>query len=847
MKFNPFIWKMAWRETRSSFARLMLFVAAIVMGVAALVAITSFGDNLDRAIDDQAKTLLGADLVIDGRMPFDEPLEALFDSLGGEQAREVRFSSMVLFPSTGATRLSQIRAMDGDFPFYGELETIPAGAVEAFRATDHAALVDDTMMLQFGIEPGDSIRVGNVTYVIAGRLISIPGESLAQGLAGPRIFIPGSSLEQTGLVQRGSQLYYYQYFRFNDGRDVEALVAGISNRMNESRVDTETVDDRKRSLGRALSNLTRFLNLVGFIALLLGGLGIASAIYVYIQKKVSTVAILRCVGVSVRQSVMIYVVQAMGMGLVGAGLGALLGIGIQKVVPLVLADFLPVDIEFGVSMSAIATGFLIGIGITVLFALQPLLEIRRISPLLAIRKRYESDESGGGRPDPLRWAVYAVVGGGILLTAILLTDQIKVGLGFFAAVVASFGLLSAIGFGLTRALKRWFPSGSRYVVRQGLANLFRPNNQTLVMVVTLGFGTFLIATLFLSRDMLLSQIELTGSENQPNFVMYDIQTDQRQPLRDLLETDYNLDVLQDVPIVTMRMTHINGVRVEALRDTGAVRIPNWLYQREVRATYREQITDAERITDGEWVGFFDDFDGLVPISLEQEVSQSMGVGVGDYFTFNVQGIPLEAYVASLREVNWQQVQPNFIFTFPSGILEEAPQFHVFVTQVPDRAIGAVIQRDIIERFGNVSIIDLDLVLTTVDSILSRVGFVIRFMALFSVITGLIVLSGAVVASRFQRIRESVLLKTLGARGMQILQIMSVEYLVLGVISALTGLLLALGGAWALAWYVFEAVYVPDMGSVALLLAGVVGITMAIGLFNSREIYRKSPLEVLRAD
>jgi putative ABC transport system permease protein len=443
--------------------------------------------------------------------------------------------------------------------------------------------------------------------------------------------------------------------------------------------------------------------------------------------------------------------------------------------------------------------------------------------------------------------VYAIVGGGILLTSILLTDQVQVGLGFFGAVIASFGMLSAIGFGLTRGLKRWFPSGSRYVVRQGLANLYRPNNQTLVMVVTLGFGTFLIATLFLSRDMLLNQIELTGSENQPNFVMYDIQTDQREPLRGLLEDEYGLNVLQDVAIVTMRMTHINGERVEALRDTGSVRIPNWLYQREVRATYREQITDAERITSGEWIGYFDDFDGLVPISLEQGVSESMGVGLGDRFSFNVQGIPLEAYVASLREVNWQQVQPNFIFTFPSGILEEAPQFHVFVSQVPDRATGAVLQRDIISRFGNVSIIDLDLVLTTVDSILSRVGFVIRFMALFSVITGLIVLSGAVVASRFQRIRESVLLKTLGASGSQILQIMSVEYLVLGVISALTGLVLALGGAWALAWFVFEAVYVPDLGSVALLLGGVVGITMVIGLFNSREIYRKSPLEVLRAD
>ncbi|MCH8496616.1 MAG: ABC transporter permease [Balneolales bacterium] len=848
MKFNSFVWKMAWRETRSSMRRLTLFIAAIVMGVAALVSITSFGENLDQAIEDQAKTLLGADLVIEGRMEFDEAMVAVFDSLGGQQAREVRFSSMVQFPKNESTRLSQIRALEGNFPFYGELETIPADAVHDFRSNPGSALVDESMMLQFDIDNGDSIRVGNVTYVIVGKLVSIPGESLAQGLAGPRIFIPGNTLEETGLIQRGSQLYYNQYFQFDDNRDVEALVEDLESQLVQSRVSADTVEDRKRSLGRALTNLTRFLNLVGFIALLLGGVGIASAIHVYIQRKVTTVAVLRCVGVSTRQSVLIYIIQAIGMGLVGALIGALIGVGIQRIVPYVLADFLPVDISFGISWVAIATGFLIGIVITALFALQPLLEIRRISPLLAIRKRFESAE-GPKTVDPLRWLIYIIVGAGILGTSILLTDQVNIGLGFFGGILVSFGLLTIIGWGLTRALKRWFPRNSSYVVRQGLANLYRPNNQTLAMVVTLGFSMFLIATLFLSRDMLLDQINLAGGENQPNIVLYDIQTDQRTSLTRLMEADYGLEIQQDVPIVTMRMTHINDERVEAIRDNddSEIRIPNWLYQREIRATYRNEITDAEKITEGEWIGSFDDFDGLIPISVEEGVASSMRLNLGDEFTFNVQGVPIQTYVSSFREVNWQQVQPNFIFTFPEGVLEEAPQFHVFVSHMGDRETAAVFQQDVIREFGNISIIDLNLVLTTVDAILSRVSFVIQFMSLFSVITGLIVLSGAVVASRFQRVQESVLLKTLGAKGAQILKIMSVEYLVLGLISALTGLLLAFLGSWALAWFVFEANFIPNFVTVAVLLIAVMGITLGIGLFNSRDIYRRSPLEVLRAE
>ena len=844
MMGNMFVWKMAWRESRNSLGRLVLFVASIVLGVAALVSITSFGDNLDKAIDEQAKTLLGADLEIDGRMEFPEEFVALFDSIGGEQANEVRFSSMVLFPKSSDTRLSQIRALSGNFPFYGELETNPANAIIEFRASNDKALVDETMMIQYGLVVGDSIKVGNVTYEILASLISIPGESLAQSITGPRVFIPGSTLEATGLNQRGSQLYYNQYFKLDPSVDVEALVEKIDPLMEAYRFDADTVEDRKRSLGRTLTNLTNFLNLVGFVALLLGGLGIASSIHVYIQRKVDTVAVLRCVGTSIRQAITIYVIQAVAMGMIGAAIGSLIGLGVQRIVPIVLADFLPIQIEFGISYGAVASGFIIGMSVTALFALQPLLSIRKISPLRAIRRNVDSNPID--LKDPYRWLIYGIVGIGILLTSLALTGDPQIGFGFFGAVVIAFGLLSLIGTGIIRLSKRFFPANSSYVVRQGLANLYRPNNQTLVMIITLGFGTFLISTLFLTRDMLLDQIEITSSENQANLVLYDIQTDQKDGITSILG-DFNMKASQDVPIVTMRMTHINGELVEVLRDSNLIDIPNWLYRREVRATYRQQITDAEKIVEGEWIAFFDDFDGLVPISIEVEVAKQMGIELGDEFTFNVQGIPLQAYVASMREVNWQQVQPNFIFTFPDGILNDAPQFHVYVTYSPDRETGAAVQREVIRNYGNVSILDLQIILNTVDNILGRVSFVIQFMALFSVITGLIVLSGAVIASRFQRMKESVLLKTLGARSKQVMRIMSIEYAVLGVMSSITGILLAIFSSWALAWFVFDTTFIPNILTVIAMIAVVVALTLGIGHLNSRDIYRKSPLEVLRSD
>ena len=417
---NRWMWIMAWRESRGNLKRLSLFVACIVTGVAALVSITSFGHNLDRALAEQAKTLLGADFVVDSRMAFTPEAVFLLDSIGGEQTREVRFASMVYFPESEQSRLSQIRAIEGGFPYYGVLETEPADAKSLLDMED-AALVDEGLMMQFGAEVGDSVKIGQVTYRIAGRLVSIPGESAAQGIAGPRVFIPLRTLEATELVQRGSQVRHVRYVHRPDEPDIDAFITPFDARFDSLKLDLDTVESRKRSLGRTFGNLTSFLNLVGFIALLLGGVGIASSIHVYIKGKVNTVAVLRCLGVQTKQALGIYAVQAAAMGFAGAAAGSLIGVMVQVFLPKVLNEFLPVDITFGVSLPAIGLGMLIGITITALFALQPLVAIRNVSPLLAIRQGFESDADIPA--DPLKWVLMSIVATGILACSLLLADD----------------------------------------------------------------------------------------------------------------------------------------------------------------------------------------------------------------------------------------------------------------------------------------------------------------------------------------------------------------------------------------------------------------------------------------
>jgi putative ABC transport system permease protein len=846
MKFpllDDWAWKMAWRESRATGKRLFLFVSSITLGVAALVAIGSFGQNLERAVQEQSKSLLGADLVITNRQLFSEETEELFRSWGGEQSREARLASMVYFPESDGSRLVEIRALEGDFPYYGELVTSPVEAAEQFREGPYA-LVDDRMMLQFDVEVGDPVKIGVFHFTVAGKLQRIPGETMTETLIAPRVYIPLSYLSQTELVQFGSRISYRNAFQFGPTTDVEQLLEEAAPYLESQRLRSITVEDRQRRLGRSMENLYRFLSLVGFIALVLGGIGVASAIHIHIKQKLNTVAILRCLGASSGQASTIYLIQAALMSLAGAAVGVLLGIGLQALMPPVLSNFLPVVISFEVSWGAIWQGMAMGVGIGLLFALLPLLTVRRTSPLLALRFSYEQQDSLPR--EPLRWLVYGLIVAAICLFAISRTQRWTQGLAFAGGTVAVFLLLVAVASLITVLVKRYFPDSWSYVWRQGLANLYRPDNQTIVVMLALGLGTFLITTLFLVQGTLLNAVSLAGSGDRPDMVLFDIQSDQRAEILQIVRS-LDLPIQQDVPIVTMRLASINGRTVQEISEEPDRRRRDWALFREYRSTYRESLIDSEEVLAGEWHGRVDSPSDKVWISLEQGIARDLGVSPGDQLVFDVQGMPVETEVGSLRKVDWERMQTNFFVVFPVGVLEDAPQFHVLMTQVRSAETSAQLQRTVVQLFPNVSTIDMALVLETVDAVLDNVTFVIRTMALFSIFTGLVVLVGAVISSRYQRIRESVLLRTLGASRLQIRKIMAIEYLFLGFFAAVTGLVLAIVSSWALSYFLFETEFVLEILPLVIVLWVVVGLTMLIGALSSRGLTDRPPLESLRAE
>jgi len=839
-----FVLRMAWRDSRAARRRLALYSLSIVLGVAALVAIGSFSANLNSAMEGQAKGLLGADLAVQSRVALTPDAAAFLRSLGGEQAREVSFATMVVFPRTGnRTRLVSLRAVEGAYPFYGEFVTDPADAPRRIAAGEAVAVLEESLMSQYQVKVGDPIKLGASTFTVAGALKKIPGESAAVAMLSPRIFISHSRLAATGLLGPGSLVRYKTYIKFAAGTDVERLVDDLRARFRELRLGFDTVEERKNELGQSIRNVDAFFSLVGFVALFLGAIGVASAIHVYVRQRIATVAVLRCLGASAWTSFSVYLVQGFLLGLLGAVIGAALGVAIQLTIPALVRDLLPFDVDFFIAWSAVLRGVGAGLLICFLFTLLPLLAIRRVSPLVAIRASAAED---GRSRDPLRWAVYALILAAVVLFALWQAPRWRLGLGFVAALAVSLGVLAGLARAVSWCARRFMPRSAPYVWRQGVANLHRPNNRTVLLLLALGLGTFLVVTLALTRTTLLAQIKGVGDNQRPNLLFFDIQDDQMAPLEKILKRE-DAELKAKAPIVTMRLRALKGRSVDQILKDDSSRIPSWTLRREYRSTYRGKLSGTEKVVAGRFDGTVAADAATIPVSIERGLAKDMQLGLGDTIEFDVQGVPMMTRITSIREVEWRRMEPNFFMVFPEGALEAAPKFFVVATRAETPGDSARLQQAVVSELPNVSAIDLALILQTLDGIFSKVQFVIQFMALFTVVTGVIVLVGTILSGRHQRLRETVLLRTLGASRRQLIRIQVVEYVILGALAAGVGCALAVGANALLAHFVFETT--GALAPVTLLgaCAAVMTTTLATGLLSSRGVVDHPPLEVLRQE
>ncbi len=838
---------MAWRDMRRAKRQLGLFALAVVAGVAALVAINSFRANLESEMDRQSRSLLGADVEYDANVPFDPKVEALISMVPAEDtAREIKFATMAYFPTQDDTRIVRAHAMEGGFPWYGKLDTNPAN-LRVADSTQPVALLEDSLMLQFDLEIGDPIKIGEQEFEIIGEVLRIPGEGSFTGSFAPRVLIPMSFFEATGLSQYGSRLHYYTYQKFDDLMAEPSLqvLKGLKDELEELEIDVDTVEDQRRRVGRTLDGMNSFLSMVGFVALLLGGVAISGAVQVYLKAKTDAVATLRCLGASSRQAMFIYCIQISIVGMVGCLSGAVLGVSIQSFLPELMKSFLPLELQVELSWSSIFSSLVFGWLFTSLFAFLPLLPLRRVSPLRAIRASVE--EKGSAWKD---LAFIVVVSALLILTGVFTitqTQTVAQALGFFGGILAALLLLAGIGWLLRFTLRRMNFSGLPYVWRQGLANLHRPNNRTTMLVVTLGMGAFLIYTVYISEQSMLRQGELADNEGQPNVILFDIQPDQLDGVQKAID-DLEIDAIRPAPIVTMRLQSLNGQTAQELIDDPNRKIERWAAHREYRSTYRDFIREDELVTQGVFTETASlDSGEAIPVSVEERVVEALNLEIGDKIVWDVQGLPIETEVTSIRKVDWREMKPNFFVVFPAGVLEAAPAFFVTAAHAKDKESMVALQSRVVKEYPNVSAVNLTMVLESLREIFDKISFVIRFMASFTIVTGLIALMASVITSRYQRARESALLRTIGASTRQIRGIMGVEYALIGIIAGLAGVGLSLASGWAVTKYALSVeLYIPWGVTIATVFV-VAAMTLLTGLLNSLGIASQSPMESIRSE
>jgi putative ABC transport system permease protein len=836
---TKWLFKMAWRDAKASRVRLLLFMASIILGIAAVVSIQLFSINLKDNIQLQSKALMGADYIIDSRKQPTERAQAIIDSLKPD-ASEVNFVSMIAFPKSGGTKLVKVRALKGDFPFYGTINTEPASAASIYQDSG-GALVDATLLLQFDIQPGDSIKVGELTLPIAGALKAIPGTTAISSSVAPPVIIPNRFVESTGLLQFGSRKEYQFFYKASDTLNLSQFEEKINPMLEAENSDLDTHTSTSERLGNRYDNVGKFLYLAAFIALLLGCVGIASSVHIYIKEKLKAIAVLKCMGASRKQSFLIFLIQIAGIGVAGGLVGSLIGVGLQVLFPYILQEFLPFAVEISISFQPILIGVFLGLFMSVLFALLPLLRTWYVSPLEVLR----IDEKASQGPKKARFFVFAGILVFLFLFSFWLLEDIFYALGFVGATLITFAVLAGTALLCMTLIRTYFPKRWGFILRQSLLNLFRPNNQTVVLVVAIGLGTFLISTLYFTKDILLAKTDIEQSAETANMIILDVQTDQRDAIeQQLIEND--LPTLDNISLVTMRMQKIKDQQVNEIRQDSTSQIRGWILNHEFRTTYRDTLIDSEEIIEGKWIPELESGDP-VKISISDNLAEDAKLGVGDAVVFNVQGVLMETTVGSIRKVDWGQIQLNFSIVFPKGVLEKAPQFNVITTAVPDEEASAKLQRDLVAKFPNVSVIDLRQVYTLLEDILDKISWIINFMAFFSILTGIIVLIGSVRTSKYQRIKESVLLRTLGAKNTQILKITALEYLFLGLLGSLVGILLALLSSFCLALLVFKEPFVPSSIPFLVFLPGITLLVLVIGLSNIQTVLRSSPLEVLRKE
>lgn len=839
-----FEWIMAWRETRGAFRHFSLFLLCVALGVAALTGVGSLGADLDSAIRRESKALLASDLELRSRRPLGPEARQNLEGLkerGIETTQALEMIAMASDPARTATQLVELKAVGPGYPFYGKLLTDPPSAAQALRdpaSSSEAALVEESLLVRLGLRAGESLRLGEATFRIVGTILKEPDRVAGVFSLGPRLMISEAALPATGLVQTGSMVRYRTLLKLPETEDIEAVQGEVEALLRPEGVRVRSYREGRTGLRRFWENLTAYLAMAGMTALLVGGVGVAVSVSTFLRGKLDTLALLKCLGADRATVLRIYLLQVLLLALGGCLAGVLLGLLAKHVLILALSGFLPSDLAWELSYAPLLSALAVGLLTALLFSLWPLLSVRGVPPARVFRREMFSphpDRSSGlSRP----WGAASAILGGLVLLSLWQAQSLSMG-GLFVGILLGCVLLLWLGMGLLIRFLRRAPAGASMVFRYGLSGLSRPGNLSVVGAVSIGIGVSAVLALQMVRFDLLGYLGENTPEQAPGFFFVDIQRDQKAPFEALMRREEK--TVEMTPLVRTRLDAVDGRRVGDMDLEG--RHDDWYFLREYVVTARRDLPEGNRIVRGQWWGGEEDA-GKIYVSVEEDAAGHLGVDLGSSLTFDIQGVPVRAEVASLREVNWSRFSTNFFIIFSPGSLEDAPTtFVASVNAGPDEEVP--LQRKVVARFPNVTALNVRHVLETVRQVLERLGLAVQLMAFFCLAAGLVVLAGTVAATRHWRTQEAVILKTLGASRALVGRVFAVEYGVLGAAAGLVGSLMAVLLSYLVLRFLLEIPWHFQPAAVAAGIALTVFMAVLTGFGVTYRILRKKPLAVLR--
>lgn len=843
-----FVLRMAGREARAAWRRLLLFFLALAVGVGAIVSVRSLLGGVRATLGREARSLLAADVLIQTNRALDGPTRAALDRRLADASVRARTQSVSTSTmarpedaSRHVARLVELRGVESAFPLYGQVELADGQAFSHALLRGHGALAAPELLAQLDLKLGDRVLLGAQAYTLRGVLLKEPGRRPSAFSLGPRVLVDLDDLRSSGLLAFGSRALYQTLLRVDEPA-IEPLARDLSREFAAQYVSVHTYRGSSGRVDEGLQRAEGFLSLVGFAILVLGGVGVASVVRVFVQERLKTLAVLKCLGASGAQVLAVDVSQVLLLGLLGSGFGLLLARAALGAVPARLASGLGVA-GFPLTPAAALQGLGVGLAVALLFSLPPLLDARRVKPLLLLR---HEEARPARRIDPGKLLAVAVLGAGLVALAAWQAGSWRAGAlasGGFAAVVALLHLAGRLLVRLTALLGR----RARFPLRQALLRLGRPGNQTRPVLLAVGLGSFFILAVSALQSHLLEQLALEQRADAPDLFLIDVQPDQVAAVRAFVERATGQEP-RLVPVLRARVTGVRGRDVqlesfEQVRGRGSL-------GREFVVTWRDHLEGNERLIAGRFWGAGEALPGApLEVSIERSLRERYGIQLGDRLRFDVLGRTFDARVGSVREVAWSDARSGgFMFVFRPGALRGAPETYIGFARGPRSAAArARLQADLAAAFSNVSAIDLRDVLATVQALVGQIARAVAAVGGVTLLSGVLILLGAVGVTRQKRRYETAVLRTLGARTRSIVVLLGVEYAVLGALAGTVGALAATAFDAVATRQLLDVPWTPALGTS---LAGVALTSLGVGLVGllaSADVVRRKPLGVLRAE